>query len=159
MLAPQSKASTSKYFDRDIAPEMHSYVQVFRIGHMLLVPTKINEGPEKLFLLDSGSFDNTIALEAAQEVTKIHRAPRIEVKGIKGDVKKVYVADRVVLDFGHLRQTVPNMVAIDMSHVSREAGTEVSGTLGMVMLGLLKIRLDYRDALADFQYKQPPARH
>jgi Tfp pilus assembly protein PilF len=157
--APQSKPSASKYFDRDIAPEMHSYVQVFRIGHMLLVPTKINEGPEKLFLLDSGSFDNTIALEAAQEVTKIHRAPRIEVKGIKGDVKKVYVADRVVLDFGHLRQTVPNMVAIDMSRVSRQAGTEVSGTLGMVMLGLLKVRLDYRDALADFQYKQPPARH
>lgn len=157
--APQSKASTSKYFDRDIAPEMHSYVQAFRIGHMLLVPTKINEGPEKLFLLDSGSFDNTIALEAAQEVTKIHRAPRIEVKGINGDVKKVYVADRVVLDFGHLRQTVPNMVAIDMSRVSRQAGTEVSGTLGMVMLGLLKVRLDYRDALADFQYKQPAARH
>ncbi len=156
---PQSKASTSKYFDRDIAPEMHSYVQIFRVGHMLLVPTKINEGSEKLFLLDSGSFDNTIALEAAQEVTKIHRAPRIEVKGIKGDVKKVYVADRVVLDFGHLRQTVPNMVAIDMSRVSREAGTEVSGTLGMVMLGLLKVRLDYRDALADFQYKQPPPRH
>jgi hypothetical protein len=126
---------------------------------MLLVPTKINEGPEKLFLLDSGSFDNTIALEAAQEVTKIHRAPRIEVKGINGEVKKVYVADKVVLDFGHLRQTVPNMVAIDLARVSRQAGTEVSGTLGMVMLGLLKIRLDYRDALADFQYKQPPARH
>jgi tetratricopeptide (TPR) repeat protein len=157
--ASQSKASTSKYFDRDIAPEMHSYVQAFRVGHMLLVPTKINEGPEKLFLLDSGSFDNTIALEAAQEVTKIHRAPRIEVKGINGEVKKVYVADRVVLDFGHLRQTVPNMVAIDLSRVSRQAGTEVSGTLGMVMLGLLKVRLDYRDALADFQYKQPPARH
>jgi predicted aspartyl protease len=157
--APQAKTSASKYFDRYIAPEMHSYVQTFRIGHMLLVPTKINEGPEKLFLLDSGSFDNTIALDAAQEVTKVHRAPRIEVQGVNGEVKKVYVADRVVLDFGHLRQTVPNMVAIDMSHVSRQAGTEVSGTLGMVMLRLLKVRLDYRDALADFQYKQPVARH
>ena len=155
----QSSPSTARYQDRYVAPEMHSYVQTFRLGHMLLVPTKINEGPDKLFLLDSGSFDNTIALDAAQEVTKIHRAPRIEVKGINGEVKKVYVADRVVLDFGHLRQTVPNMVAIDMSRVSRQAGTEVSGTLGMVMLRLLKIRLDYRDALADFQYTQPPARH
>jgi len=158
---PEAKASvpsTSIYFDRDIAPEMHSYVQAFRIGHMLLVPTRINEGTEKLFLLDSGSFDNTISLEAAQEVTKIHRAPRIDIKGINGEVKKVYVADRVVVDFGHLRQTVPDMVALDMSRVSRQAGTEVSGTLGMVMLRLLKVRLDYRDALADFQYK-PPARH
>jgi hypothetical protein len=138
---------------------MHSYVQTFRIGHMLLVPTKINESSEKLFLLDSGSFDNTLALGTAQEITKVHRAPRIDVKGINGDVKKVYVADRVVLDFGHLRQTVPDIVAIDMSRVSRQAGTEVSGTLGMVMLRLLKVRLDYRDALADFQYAPQPARH
>jgi hypothetical protein len=74
-------------------------------------------------------------------------------------VKKVYVADRVMLDFGHLRQTVPDIVAIDMSRVSRQAGTEVSGTLGMVMLRLLKVRLDYRDALADFQYTPQPTRH
>ena len=157
--APQSKASTANYFDRYIAPEMHSYVQTFRIGHMLLVPTKVNEGSEKLFLLDSGSFDNTLALDTAQEITKVHRAPRIDVRGINGEVKKVYVADRVVLDFGHLRQTVPDIVAIDMSRVSHQAGTEVSGTLGMVMLRLLKVRLDYRDALADFQYTAQPARH
>lgn len=157
--APQSKASTANYFDRYVAPEMHSYVQTFRIGHMLLVPTKVNEGSEKLFLLDSGSFDNTLALDTAQEITKVHRAPRIDVRGINGDVKKVYVADRVMLDFGHLRQTVPDIVAIDMSRVSRQAGTEVSGTLGMVMLRLLKVRLDYRDALADFQYTPQPARH
>jgi hypothetical protein len=148
----------SEYQDRDIAPEMHSYVQVFRLGHYLLIPTTIDEHAQKLFVLDTGSFDNTISTTAAQEVTKIHRAPRIDVKGMNGSVKKVYVADSVTLDFGHLRQTVPNMVAIDMSAASRIAGTEVSGTLGMVMLHLLKVRLDYRDALADFQYKQKPAR-
>ena len=155
----QSQPSSPKYFDRYIAPEMHSYVQAFRIGHMLLVPTKINQGSEKLFLLDSGSFDNTIDPETAKEVTKVHRAPRIEVHGLNGDVKKVYVADKVMLDFGHLRQTVPDMVAFDMSRVSSHAGTEISGTLGMVMLRLLKIRLDYRDALADFQYTPAPTRH
>ena len=147
-----SAQSRPHYEDRDIAPEMHSYVQAFRIGHDLLIPTTIDEKEQKLFLLDTGSFDNTISTAAAQEVTKIHRAPRIDVKGMNGDVKKVYVADRVTLDFGHLRQTVPDMVAIDMSKTSRQLGTEVSGSLGMVMLHLLKIRLDYRDALADFQY-------
>ncbi len=77
---------------------------------------------------------------------------------MSGDVKKVYVAHQVTLDFGHLRQTVPDMVSFDMSRVSRNAGTEVSGTLGLEMLRLLKVRLDYRDALADFQYTKPPAR-
>jgi len=137
---------------------MHSYVQAFRLGHYLLIPTTIDEHLQKLFVLDTGSFDNTISTTAAQEVTKIHRAPRIDIKGMNGSVKRVYVADRVMLDFGHLRQTVPNMVAIDMTGTSRAAGTEISGTLGMVMLHLLKVRLDYRDALADFQYVQKPAR-
>ena len=148
----------SRYQDRYFAPEMHSYVHSFRVGHNLLIPTTIDGHAQKLFLLDTGSFDNTIGTAAAQEVTKIHRAPRIEVKGLNGKVKKVYVADSVTLDFGHLRQTVPNMVAIDMSATSRTVGTEISGTLGMVMLRLLKVRLDYRDALADFEYVQKPAR-
>jgi tetratricopeptide (TPR) repeat protein len=153
--ASQSRSWTSRYQDRYIAPEMHSYVQAFRLDHMLLVPTKINDGPEKLFLLDTGSFDNTITPSAAQEVTRIHRAPAL---GVHRDLKKVYVADKVMLDFGHLRQTVPHMVSIDMTRTSRRAGTEISGTLGMVMLNLLKVRLDYRDALADFQYIPPKPR-
>jgi len=146
------------YEDRDIAPEMHAYVQAFRIGHYLLIPTTVDEKEQKLFLLDTGSFDNTIDTSAAQQVTKIHRAPRIDVKGMNGSVKKVYVADHITLDFGHLRQTVPDMVAIDMSNISRQVGTEISGSLGMVMLHLLKIRLNYRDALADFQYAPKPPR-
>jgi tetratricopeptide (TPR) repeat protein len=154
---PQSHPA-SRYLDRYIAPEMRSYVQAFRVGHFLLIPTTIGEHAQKLFLLDTGSFDNTISTAAGQEVSKIHRAPRIEVRGMKGSVKKVYVAERVTLDFGHLRQTVPNMVAIDMAPTSRQVGTEVSGTLGIVMLRMLKIRLDYRDALADFQYVQKPPR-
>lgn len=142
-----------KYFDRDIDPEMHSYMQAFRFGHMLLLPTKINDSTDKLFLLDTGAFDNTISPEVADKFTKVHRAPRLDIKGMSGDVKKVYVADEVRLQFGHLSQTVTNMVAIDMSRVSRQAGTEVSGTLGMVMLKLLKVKLDYRDGLVDLEYK------
>jgi Tfp pilus assembly protein PilF/predicted aspartyl protease len=148
----------ARYQDRDIAPAMQSYVQAFRIGHNLLIPTTVNEKEQKLFILDTGAFDNTISTAAAQEVTKIHRAPLIDVKGMNGSVKKAYVADRVTLDFGHLRQTVPNIVAVDEAKTSRMVGTEISGTLGMVMLHLLKIRLDYRDALVDFQYAAPPPR-
>ena len=149
---PQAKPRR-QYQDRDIAPEMHSYLQAFRIGSDLLIPTTIDEKEQKLFLLDTGAFDNALSTAAAQQVTKIHRAPRIDIQGMNGSVKKVYIADRAVtLDFGHLRQTVPDMVAIDMSSLSRQEGTEISGTLGMVMLHMLKIRLNYRDALVDFQY-------
>jgi tetratricopeptide (TPR) repeat protein len=148
--------TAARYEDRYIAPEMRSYVQIFRLGHMLLVPTTINEKASKLFLLDTGAFDNTITPVVAREVTKVHRAPRIDVRGANSDVEKVYVANRVTIDFGHLRQEVPDMVSFDMSRVSRLAGTEISGTLGMAMLHLLTVRLDYRDALADFWYTAKP---
>jgi hypothetical protein len=51
---------------------------------MLLVPTTINGSANKLFLLDTGAFDNTIAPDVAREVTKVHRAPGIEVHGTNG---------------------------------------------------------------------------
>ena len=148
--------TAARFEDRYVAPEMHSYTQIFRIGHMLLVPTTINENASKLFLLDTGAFDNTINPDVAREVTKVHRAPLLDVRGVNGDVKKVYVASHVTIDFGHLRQEVPEMVSFDMSRVSRLAGTEISGTLGMAMLHLLTIRLDYRDNLADFRYTAKP---
>ena len=149
--------TAARFGDRYIAAEMRSYVQIFQIGHMLLVPTIINQNISKLFLLDTGAFDNTITPVVAREVTRVHRAPRIEVHGTNGEVKKVYVASRVTIDFGHLRQEVPDMVSFDMSSASRLAGTEISGTLGMAMLHLLTVRLDYRDALADFRYTAKPS--
>jgi tetratricopeptide (TPR) repeat protein len=151
-------APAPKYFDRYIGPEMNSYARVFRFGHMLLVPTKINDVPGKLFLIDSGAFSNTITPDAAREVTKVHGDYDTRVKGLSGEVAKVYEAKTVVLEFGALRQKNEEMVAFDLSHISRDVGTEVSGTLGFPMLNLLKIKLDYRDALVNFEYVPDPRR-
>ena len=147
-----------KYYDRYIAPEMNSYARVYRFGHALLVPTKVNDVQGKLFLIDSGAFDNIITPETAKEVTKVHGADWLKVKGLSGEVNKVYTTDELTLEFGHLRQKKA-LVAIDMSRLSRHIGTEVSGTLGFAMLGLLRVRLDYRDALVDFEYIDPTKKH
>ena len=145
-----------KHFDRYIGPEMNSYARVFRFSHMLLVPTKINDAPGKLFLIDSGAWNNMITPDAAREVTKVHGDSDTIVKGLSGSVKKVYETGTVVLEFGSLRQKNEDMVAFDLSNISRDVGTEVSGTLGFAMLNLLKIKLDYRDALVKFEYVPNP---
>ena len=145
-----------KHFDRYIGPEMNSYARVFRFSHMLLVPTKINDAPGKLFLIDSGAWNNMITPDAAREVTKVHGDSDIIIKGVSGSVKKVYETGTVVLEFGSLRQKNEDMVAFDLSNISRDVGTEVSGTLGFAMLNLLKIKLDYRDALVKFEYVPNP---
>ncbi|HUA14048.1 MAG TPA: aspartyl protease family protein [Verrucomicrobiae bacterium] len=138
--------------DRYIAPEMQDYTRVFRFGHDLLVPTSIGKVPEKLFLLDTGSLTNLISPAAAREVTKVHGDSDTILEGISGRVDKVYSANKAVLTFGRLRQENQDMTAFDTTPLSDDVGTEVSGFLGFVMLRMLDIKIDYRDALVDFHY-------
>lgn len=138
--------------DRYIAPEMQSYTHVYRFGHDLLVPTKVGEVPGMLFLLDTGAFINAISPGAAREVTKVHGDAYTTIKGLSGSVKKVYTANKAVLQFGHLRQENQDMTAFDMSRISESSDTEVSGFFGFTMLRYLDIKIDYRDALVDFTY-------
>jgi tetratricopeptide (TPR) repeat protein len=155
---PEAKSAESKTppssgpQDSYIAPEMRSYARVLRFGHDLLVPTTIGKVPYKLFILDTGMFGNTISPAAAREVTKVQGDSRMIIKGISGSVDKVYSANKAVLQFGHLRQENQDMVAFDTTNISDSIGTEVSGFLGFTLLRVLDIKIDYRDALVDFQY-------
>jgi predicted aspartyl protease len=147
-----STTNSSGPQDRYIAPEMQSFTRVYRFGHDVLVPTKIGNAPDKLFLLDTGALNNAISPAAAREVTKVSGDSDMSVKGISGSVKNVYSANKAVLQFGHLRQENQDMVAFDTTSLSDSSGTEISGFLGFVMLRFLDIKIDYRDALVDFSY-------
>jgi predicted aspartyl protease len=147
-----AKGNSSGPQDRYIAPEMQSYTRIFRFGHDLLVPTKIGDVQGKLFIMDTGAMFNAISPEAAREVTKVHGDSDAIIKGISGSVKSVYSANKAVLQFGHLRQENQDLTSFDMSGFSESSGTEISGFFGFVLLRLLDIKIDYRDALIDFSY-------
>ena len=142
----------SEWHDVYVAPEMKSYTAVYRFAHMLLVPTRVNSSPQKLFLLDTGAFDNMITPEAAREVTKVHGDEEDFIRGLNGKVAKVYFADKVTLRFATFVRNKEDLLAFDLSNVSDSAGTEISGTLGFGMLRLLDIKIDYRDGLVSFTY-------
>lgn len=146
------KSPTYRLHDRYIAPEMQSYSQIFRFGHSLLIPTAVNQLPYKLFMIDTGAFDNTITPEAAREASKLYSDPNMRVKGLSGAVNEVYRADNVTLTFAHFRQQRQGLVSFDLTNISNSIGTEVSGTLGFAMLRLLDIKIDYRDGLVGFSY-------
>lgn len=144
--------------DRYIAPEMQSYTSIFRFGHELLIPTKIGNTAPKLFLIDTGAFSNLISSTAAKEVTKVRNDAPIRVHGVSGAVKDVKSADKVTIQFGHFRQENDDLISFDLTSLSRDTGTEVSGILGFVMLRMLTVKIDYRDGLVDFDYKPNPWR-
>jgi tetratricopeptide (TPR) repeat protein len=137
--------------DRYIAPEMKDYSKIFLIGHALLIPTSVNSFPPKLFLIDTGSFDNTLSIAAAKEVTKISQSDA-QVKGLSGDVKNVYRASKATLVFSHFKQEREDLITFDLTHFSDSLGTEVSGVLGFAMLRMLDMKIDYRDGLVNFTY-------
>ncbi len=142
---------TSHLHDRWIPPEFASYEKVYRFGHMLLLPARLNDAPYHLFLLDTGAFDDTVTPEAAREASKLSDESNLTVKGLSGNVKKVYTTGSLMLTFGHFQQR-RQMVAFDLSNISNHVGTEISGTLGFAMLFLLDIKLDYRDNLVQFHF-------
>lgn len=144
--------AVSRYHDRYIAPEMQSYVRVFRFGHMLLIPTKLNDSVSKLFLIDTGAITSMISPDAAREVTKVSSDAQTQVKGLGGNVKNVFRGNELTLTFGNLRQRNLDIIAFDMKPQSDSIGTEISGTLGFTVLRMLDMKIDYRDGLVSFSF-------
>lgn len=143
----------ARFRDGFVPPEFKDFSQVYRFGHMLLIPTRINELPSKLFLIDTGAFSDTISPEAAREVTKVRSDSDYKVKGVNGAVKDVFTADKLTLTFSHFKQPAQDIVAFDTSVMTNSAGAEVSGTLGFAMLYQMQLKIDYRDGLVDFVYE------
>jgi predicted aspartyl protease len=151
--SPESNSSgTPEFYDRYVAPEMKSFSPVLRFGSHLLIPTKLNDLPAKLFMLDTGAFSNTISPAAAREVTKVSSEEGVQIRGISGAVKNVFLANEFTIQFANLRQKNQDTVSFDTTSISESFGTEVSGFLGFNMLRMLRIRIDYRDGLIDFEY-------
>jgi tetratricopeptide (TPR) repeat protein len=138
--------------DRYVAPEMANWTRVFRFGHNILVPTSVNDSKSLLFGLDTGAFANILSERAGRRIGKVSSEDRMRVRGLNGEVNKVYSSDKADLRFGHLRQSNLDMITLDLSQISRHTGTEISGFLGFSMLRMLDVKLDYRDGLVDFEY-------
>jgi Aspartyl protease/Tetratricopeptide repeat len=155
---PVSDASRYLPKDRYIAPEMANWTKVFRFGHNMLVPTRVNDSKTLLFGLDTGAFNNILSLRAGRQLGKVSSESRIHVHGLNGEVKEVYSA-KATLRFGHLQQPNLDVITFDLSTASRHTGTDISGFLGFGMLRLLEIKLDYRDGIVDFEYDPKRVQH
>jgi hypothetical protein len=150
--APATPAPASGPHDRYIAPEMQKWTTVYRVGHNMIVPTALNNKRLRLFIIDTGAQSTSISPSAAREVTKVFSDSNASVKGVSGNVSNVYLGNSVTFRFAHLQQEHSNVLSFDLSGLSQHAGTEISGLIGFDMLGLLVVKIDYRDGLMSFEY-------
>lgn len=130
---------------------MTYWTKVFRIGHLILLPTSVNFSEPMLFALDTGSPVNIVSLRVQKDIEKSSAEIHAPGRGLSGEVNKGYIT-KATLTFGHSQQWSMGMLAVDLSSQSRRVGTEVAGLLGFGMLRRLEIKLDYRDGLIDFVY-------
>ena len=138
--------------DAYVAPEMQDWTKVFRFHQVLLIPTAVDQLPPSLFMIDTGSFTNILSTRRAREVSQVSVDQHTQIKGLSGNVGRVYRTDQAMLAFGRYQQEGQNIVTLDLSNISAFTGTEVSGILGYDMLRLLEVKIDYRDGLVDFHY-------
>jgi hypothetical protein len=68
-------------------------------------------------------------------------------------VSDVYQTGDLFLEFAGFRQKSLGMTAFDTWDQSRNLGTEVSGLLGLPLLELFTLSIDYRDGLVNFDYR------
>jgi predicted aspartyl protease len=145
-------SATRQHHDRYVAPEMKGFTPVYRQGHELLLPTKVNDKAKVFFLIDTGSVENMISLDAARQNVKVGETDAFRVKGLNGEVKKVFRAQDVILQFAGFRQRMNTMLCLDMTKISNDTGTEVSGVYGFAVLHMLEMKIDYRDGLVDLKF-------
>ena len=145
--------------DRYVAPSMQDWAKVFRSGHLLVMPVRINEGPVRLFVVDSGSESNLISPAVARQVGSVYSGSEMRVIGISGEVGKVSTTGPLKLDFAGLRYPSPGMTAIDTSKVGTSAGIEIAGFLGAPTLHQLTVQIDYRDDLMHFSFDPKRLQH
>jgi clan AA aspartic protease (TIGR02281 family) len=138
--------------DRYVAPDMANWARIYRIGHDLLMPTHVNDSKAMLFILDTGASLNMISTRAAASVSKVRSEDNLRIKGLSGEVNKVYTTDMATLQFANIRQPNQYMATIDLAGISKNLGIEVSGFIGFPIFRLVEMKIDYRDGLVRFVY-------
>jgi len=148
---PGYRPGDNELHDRTEVEEAQHSARVFRFGHLLLVPARVSDSREVLFVMDTGSDRTLISYDMAAEVSKVNRDDGAHMQGISGQVLDLYKTGNVFLQFAGFRQRSPGMTSMDMWPQSRGIGTEVSGFLGLPVLSLFTLTIDYRDGVVRFE--------
>jgi hypothetical protein len=139
-------------YDRVIPPDEKDFTPVFRSGDHLFIPTKLNDKTWGLFLLDTGAGVASVDSTFARLSTKVYGNSNTRIRGVSGDVKNVFEADKAVLQFAHYQQSNLGLIAFNLNNNPDHQEFRMSGILGIPVLSLFRLTIDYRNGLVKFDY-------
>ncbi len=139
-------------YDRIVPPNEASFTKVFRHGHELLMPTNLNGKSWGLFLLDTGAEVSNVDSTFARLSTKIRGNDYMHVRGVSGEVKDLFEADKAELQFARFRQNNLGLTAFNLNHAPGHQEFRMSGILGIPVLSMFRMTIDYRNGLVNLDY-------
>jgi len=152
-LVPQpDRPPNPQGYDRVIGPDETGFTPVFRLGHGLYILTKVNNKNWGLFLLDTGAGVSNLDSAFARLSTKIWGNNYINIKGISGSVKDVFEADKAELQFARFKQDNLGLIAFNLNNTPEHQDFRMSGVLGIPVLSMFRLTIDYRNGLVNFDY-------
>ncbi len=152
-LVPQpDRPPNPQGYDRTIPPDEAGFTPVFQAADHLYVSTKLNGRSTGLFLIDTGAGLSNVDSTFARLSTKIHGNDYLRVKGVSGEVKDVFEADKAELQFGHFRQSNLGLAAFNLNNSSEHEEFRMAGILGLPVLSMFRLSIDYRNGLVNFDY-------
>jgi hypothetical protein len=117
----------------------------------LVVGTVLNEKHRGYVVLDTGAYCSAISREVAGTLSAFQFAPQIRIGAGTGATAGQLVSAAVHFEIaGH--ELIPNdVVALDLSNLSRHYGTEVVGVLGYPALSPYILTIDYRHGFVEIE--------
>jgi hypothetical protein len=139
-------------YDREVGPDRAGFTRVYRFGHQLMVSTRLNGKSTGLFLLDTGSMGSVVDSTFARLSTKIHGNEYDRVRGVSGRVADVFEADNALIEFSVFRQRNIGLTSFNLNNSPGHEDIRMDGILGLPVLSLFRLTLDYRNGLVKFDY-------
>ena len=112
---------------------------------LLLVATVLNGKQSGYVILDTGAFCSAISREVARTLSGSHIVPEVRVAAGTGAATGQRVSSAVHFAIAE-QDLIPNeVVAVDLSNLSRHCGVEVMGVLGFPALTNYVLTIDYHN--------------
>lgn len=111
---------------------------------LLLVAAVLNGKQSGHVVLDTASFCSAISREIASSLSGSHIAPEIQIGAGTGATTGQLVSSAVRFEVAGQQLISNDVVALDLSNLSRHYGMEVIGVLGFPILSPYVLTIDYR---------------